>query len=462
MANARIRIAVLGGGPAGLVTALALERYARGTVDVTLFDRNATETDYPGVEYGIQERACRALHRIGLKDAALRRGLPNREIVFRVGSTGGGARVQGRVRTDPAWCVCVVRQEFLADLATLLTSTQVRRRTIVERIALGPDRTVQLSVRRPDDEGCHDDTFDCVVAADGVNSIVRKQLFAPWATLHDRGFSSLYLLIDGRGHDALASRFRALANEGRSELMLGSETTWTFFPLGDDRLAVGVGFPHAVRDRLWAEQGAGAGQEWSALSAAQKRAIALRLTDDMADDRMLLRRLFEELVRDWDSFRIYLWAMRDSDPLPQPYLDESNVVAIGDAAHAFMPTIGMGASLAIEDAEALAARVARVASAHPEPDDFRAALRAEAFIPFTRDRVPLWNELMVRARWAARANFLHARPRNRFALAPQVPGYLRSRAIGAMEWLVDVGDRIWLMATKPTRASRPRRGEPQP
>ncbi|HEX8575557.1 MAG TPA: FAD-dependent monooxygenase [Flavobacterium sp.] len=45
--------------------------------------------------------------------------------------------------------------------------------------------------------------------------------------------------------------------------------------------------------------------------------------------------------------------MRDSDVATRPYNQYGNVIMIGDAAHAITPTIGMGASLAIEDAEIL-------------------------------------------------------------------------------------------------------------
>jgi salicylate hydroxylase len=431
-----IRIAVVGGGPAGLTAALALERYSAGAIEVTLFDRNASEIDYPGVEYGIQKRACRALDRIGIKDAALGRGLPNREIIFRVAGKDGVGRVQGRVRTDPASCVCVVRQEFLADLAALLTTTVVRRRTHIERVLEAPGGAVRVQAREEGQESC-EQTFDALIAADGVHSVVRRQLFAPWARVHDRGFSCLYLLLDGRGHRALRPRFRALANDGKSELILGRRTTWTLFPLGHDRLALGIGFPHATRDALWSEQGVPADQDWKDLTVDQKRAIAMRLAADVPIEQGLFGRLLEDLVPDWNSYRIYLWAMHDSDPLPRPYRDGAAIVVIGDAAHALMPTIGMGASLAIEDAEDLAARTVHLACMRPAPDDFRSALHAEVFGPFARKRVPVWNELMLRARWAGRANFLHERPRRRFAIAPQVPGYLPSRILGAAEWIAD-------------------------
>jgi 2-polyprenyl-6-methoxyphenol hydroxylase-like FAD-dependent oxidoreductase len=57
-----IKIGIIGAGPAGLVTALALEAYCTSPemVEITVIDKNESAFDYPGVEYGIQERACSA------------------------------------------------------------------------------------------------------------------------------------------------------------------------------------------------------------------------------------------------------------------------------------------------------------------------------------------------------------------------------------------------------------------
>jgi 2-polyprenyl-6-methoxyphenol hydroxylase-like FAD-dependent oxidoreductase len=148
-------------------------------------------------------------------------------------------------------------------------------------------------------------------------------------------------------------------------------------------------------------------------------------------------KLLSAFVPDWDSYKIYLWGMKDSDPLQTPYVSSTNVAIIGDAAHAFMPTIGMGASLAMEDAEMLASRLASVARRYADREQSRRALKEEVFVPFTRERVPVWNDLMYRARWAARGNFFRQGERGRFSIAPQIPGFIPSRVVGAMEWVAD-------------------------
>ena len=424
-----IRIGILGGGPAGLAAALSIEAYLPDHTDVILFDRNASETDYPGVEYGIQERACRALERVGQLGAAMQRANPCTEIAFTNARLGKHFR---SVRPDPHYTRSVVRQEFLADLAKLLRRTDIRRRHLVNSVVPQPDKSVIV-------EGSVDGTpfrehLDLLIAADGVHSVVRKSLFPTTAKIHDRGFSCIYMLVEG-GPDNAPPGFLDRANSGRSELIMGRVATMTLFPLGRGKLAFGIGFDHGVRDMLWREAGLGPQTPWVDIPATTKAAIARRLTED-AGEPMLVDAL--KLISDWDSYKIYVWAMRDSDPLDRPYPTEGNVIVLGDAAHAIMPTIGMGASLAIEDAESLVRRLRDSGLATGgDPVRFRDGLKTSVLAPFAADRVPVWHDLVSRARRAAEGNFIDVRNKRRFAIGALVPGRFRSRIANGIELLLD-------------------------
>jgi salicylate hydroxylase len=426
-----LQIGILGAGPAGLMTAMALEAYLPpGRARVTLLDRNKSETDYPGVEYGIQARACRALERIGLLEQALVRGNPGTELAFYNARLGKRFR---SVEYDPKYTRSVVRQEFLADLAGLLQDSSVKRRHLVTGITTAPDRAVTVSGTVEDVP--FTETYDLVVACDGVNSITRKQLFPTEAVIHDRGFSCIYMLVEGTDSTAPAG-FMAKANSGRSELVMGHFSTMTLFPLGHGRLALGIGFDHAARAMIWRSHGLAPDEDWKDLPAATKKSIAVTLTTDTdINDGMLVRAL--DLVPDWDSYKIYLWAMRDTDPLGTPWSAAGNVVLIGDAAHAIMPTIGMGASLAIEDAEALAALIANAASTAATPADFRSAMKEAVFIPFAAARHPVWVDLIDRARRAAIGNFINVGQRKRFAIGPQIPNTTLSHVVSGLEWFAE-------------------------
>lgn len=167
-----IRIGIIGGGPAGLTTALALEAYGKGTdIEVVLFDKNESVIDYPGVEYGIQARACRAFDRIGIKERALRRGVRAHRIEF------FNSRLRRKfrsIKSDPDNTRCVVRQEFLTDLEDLVSDADIRMQHKVVKLLQSSDNKVGLEIERPDGAPLTEE-FDAVIACDGSFSTVRRQ-----------------------------------------------------------------------------------------------------------------------------------------------------------------------------------------------------------------------------------------------------------------------------------------------
>jgi salicylate hydroxylase len=429
-----LRIGILGAGPAGLAAALALERYLTpAQASITLLDQNASATDYPGVEYGIQQRACRALERMGMLEQALARANPCTELAFYQ------ARLEKRfrtIRTNPHYTRTVVRQEFLADLSTLLQRTTLLRRHTVTALRAAADRVVVVSGTQGTEAASFDTEFDLVIAAEGIRSVARSTLFPTESTINDRGFSCIYMLVEGTSATA-PPELMTRANSGRNELVMGSFSTMTMFPLGRGRLALGIGFDHATKRSLWAEHGLASDVAWADVPAATKKAIAVRLTEDAPLPSGTMTPALD-LVPDWDSYKIYLWPMRDTDPLSRPYDTSSGIVVIGDAAHAMMPTIGMGASLAIEDAEALARMVAAAINDHPDSESLRKHAQRAIFEPFTAARLPVWNNLMARARKAAVTNFIDVGRRKRFAIGPQIPNNLLSRLVTGVEAIADM------------------------
>lgn len=420
-----VRVGIIGSGPAGLTAALAMERCTADT-ELTIIDRNQTALDYPGVEYGIQARACRALARLGLKDAALQAvGHPENQIVLHVVATG---RDQKRIRVDPTNTYGVERPEFLNNLSDLLRRTEILRQHNVSGLESLGDGRVRLQFHAADGAAPAPREFDVVLACDGAHSLARRKYF-PRAGSFDRGFSAIYLLVEGDPQlPSTPAAFADVANGNASEIVMGSFVTSALFPQGRNRLTIALGFGHQTKNRLWREHGVSEGTAWQAIPANTKTAIATTLAQDTPIHDGLMEQALR-LVDDWDSPRVYLWAMRDSDPLRHPYAPDCNVVLVGDACHAFLPTIGMGASLAIEDAELLGSRVsAFLERSRPH----QAPLVAEVFEPWARQRTPVWNDLMRRARGAAR-NWVGEGSRQRFELWPFVPTRIGSTAIRALE-----------------------------
>ncbi|MEO1280602.1 MAG: NAD(P)/FAD-dependent oxidoreductase [Pseudomonadota bacterium] len=427
--NQKIRIGIIGGGPAGLTSALALEAYVNNSsVEVVLFDKNKSVIDYPGVEYGIQERACRALDRIGIKERALRRGVRAHRIEF------FNSRLQRQfrsIKSDPDNTRCVVRQEFLTDLEDLVSDADIRMQHKVVKVSQSSQNNVVLEIDRSDGSKLTEE-FDVVIACDGSFSTVRRQFFPESADKIDQGFSCIYMLLEPSEPAAADERYLRLANGGTSQLMMGRNSTLTLFPLGANRLAYGIGFDHATKQRLWADNELSYDTDWTEVSSETRKSIATALTEDACPHDSLYSQSLS-YVSDWESYKIYLWKMQDTDALDDPYIRGRNVVLIGDAAHALMPTIGMGASLAIEDAERLARRIADCINMTASAEAFREGFTKSVAEPYSEVRAPIWTELIRRARLAAKENFINQSERKRFAIGPAIPNDTLSRIVSAIE-----------------------------
>ncbi len=408
--DTKARVGIIGAGPAGLATAVALQRYApRGSVEVTVLDRHRGPADSPGLEYGIQARAMRALHRVGADGAARERGRP----VDRFDFHHRDGRRQVTVRVDPEWSIGVLRREFLADLAALVDAPILRE----HRVSTVDVLDGGLGVRVGFADGREGREFDVLVAADGIGSMVRSTFFPEHTSTRPRGISMVYVLADATDvpDEVLPPGFLEIADGSTIRFVRGAFATSVWFPAGRRRVTLALGADDASRARLWAEQGLAPATPWAGIDGATRAALARRIAADTpGPDGFFLRAL--DLVTDWTSPDVYLWTLRDNDPLPRPYTDHAPVVAIGDAAHAFLPTLGMGASLAIEDGE----RLARLLGRHLNRGAAPHRLHSDVLLPFGRQRYPVWVDLVHRSR-AGLTNWRHETVDQGYVVSPFVP-----------------------------------------
>jgi 2-polyprenyl-6-methoxyphenol hydroxylase-like FAD-dependent oxidoreductase len=138
-----------------------------------------------------------------------------------------------------------VRQEFLAKLTDLLKHTVVKRELNVTSVTATKDKVLvncQNSLAKQESY-----YFDLLISADGIGSVTRKEYFKDQNYIHTQGFSCLYMLIEVP--DNAPSNIINMANDGQSCIVLGKSTTATFFSLGKNRLAVGIGFDDRFKKR---------------------------------------------------------------------------------------------------------------------------------------------------------------------------------------------------------------------
>jgi 2-polyprenyl-6-methoxyphenol hydroxylase-like FAD-dependent oxidoreductase len=269
----------------------------------------------------LQPLGQRILGTLGLADELAARSTPVREIEGRAGGPDGRhvLRFGYRDAGSPDFGLGVNRGALFGLLWRGLAAASVPVQTGWEVAA----------VEQPGDgawlvgiDGRRKGPFDVVVAADGARSRIRRHLGlgskdvrypygALWAVVPDP---------DGLVGDRLVQRYR------------DTRTTLGFLPTGVGEISIFW----SIRTRDMAATLA-AGREWLIERALPLAPDLVPLIQRMRE-RPLLGAAYRDVV------------------VPNPVVVDgrSAVVLLGDAAHAMSPQLGMGASLALADAWALA------------------------------------------------------------------------------------------------------------
>jgi 2-polyprenyl-6-methoxyphenol hydroxylase-like FAD-dependent oxidoreductase len=311
---------------AGLAGLASAAAFSRSGHEVAVFER-ADELRASGLAINLWSNATSLLPAFGIPGDRLP-GEPFSRMVFRA-SGRDVATVQLPARGLPH--VTVERSELLSALAAVLPAGAIRygtHCTDARALAAG---------------------HDLVVAADGANSALRSAVTGPvrrrWSWMVWQ--ASVTAEVPQLPPDACT-------NVVRSGFFSG------IFRLPDGRIT------------WFAEQpgrGPGAGKQ-----------LLAELT---TDEDVLLRTVAQATAADqWTE-----WRAEDMWP-PRP-LHRGNIVLVGDAAHAMLPTIGQGACQALEDAAVLAAAVAA-------EESLEQALRR-----YTAIRVPRLRKVVALARIGA-------------------------------------------------------------
>ncbi|WP_330344260.1 FAD-dependent monooxygenase [Streptomyces longwoodensis] len=312
-------VVVAGGGIGGLTAAVALSRHGWR---VTLCERAPALTG-AGAGIVLAPNALRALDSIGVPTGAWAGDAP-------LGTVG--------LRTpDGAWLSRADSRALVARHG--LSSCAVHRAVLIDALAAAlPPGTVRLGVPVT---GVHDAggpvvvsttagdlRADVLVAADGLRSVLRAQLFPGHPGLRHAGEAGWRAVLPGAG----LPRPQAAETWGAGE-------RFGVVPLVDGRIyayATAVTGPAARPADHHAELTRRFGAWHDPIPA-----LLDRLDPGTAEPVGILHHDFHELA------------------VPLPRFHAGRVALLGDAAHAMTPNLGQGGCQAVEDAVVLAHLLAR-------------------------------------------------------------------------------------------------------
>jgi salicylate hydroxylase len=313
-----LQVAVVGGGIGGLTAAIALR--ARGA-KVTVFEQ-AEKLREIGAGISLNPNAALLLRRLGIEKRLADIGTPMSGLNVR---TAQGELVAA---APPIATPSLARPDIghgynvhRADFLRLLVDMQ-------------PEGTLHLGfrcTRVQESEGGVQLKFangaathaDCVIGADGIHSIIRRDL-----GVETRPLSEGIMAYRGL---ASSKRLSAVTVLNEPAMWVGSGRSFLCYPVARGRLINMVAFVPTDRD---------AEESWSA--PGDLEALSLEYAGWDPPVQQVIAALDE-------TFR---WGIYDRAPLP--YWSSDRVTLLGDAAHPMVPHVGQGAGQAIEDGFTLA------------------------------------------------------------------------------------------------------------
>lgn len=309
-----MRILIVGAGIAGMTLAALLER--RGVHPLLV--EQAPDFEHAGYMLGLWSLGYRVLHGLGLYEEFEAGTIPGRYYEVR---DDHGERIK-RWSLDPLAGrfgpnLSCTRPQLVRLLYSALDGSDLRLGTSVE--ALEP---VGNEVEATLTDGTRA-RFDLVVGADGIHSRVRSLLFEEAATF-DTGWGGWVWWDD-----------------------LDSVPTETFLEHWGAGRFVGA-YPTPAGAGIFA--GAPAESGFDRPGEGRRR----RLLERFEGMGTSVDRWLDRLPP--DDERLFFWRMED---IRSADWTRGRVVLLGDAAAAFLPTAGIGASMAMESAAVLADELSR-------------------------------------------------------------------------------------------------------
>ncbi|MGI9209311.1 MAG: FAD-dependent oxidoreductase [Rhodococcus sp. (in: high G+C Gram-positive bacteria)] len=310
-----LTIAIVGAGYAGAASAKALSLLG---ADVTVYEQ-ATEIREVGAGIGLRPSSMQRFREWGTFDAIAAVSSPSDyfEILTATGQPIMKEDWPGmddyEVKTHTH---LIHRGDFIDALVSVLPDGMVKLGHKLETVEDRGDKTVLTFTNGTVVEA------DLVVGADGIKSVVRKQLFSDQQPVFS-GEHAYRAVIS-------ADATHGLATDDNLRMYIGKGTKVYFLPLRH-RNDVSFDVTALCPDSTWSPE------------ATREDLLA---TLEGFDERIV------QIAREIDMNTVNLRAVYDIDPVDTWHSDYA--VLVGDAAHSMLHHQGQGANSAILDAGALA------------------------------------------------------------------------------------------------------------
>jgi 2-polyprenyl-6-methoxyphenol hydroxylase-like FAD-dependent oxidoreductase len=353
-----VRILIVGAGIGGMTLAALLEH--RG-VNIRLVER-APNFDHAGYMLGLWPLGYRVLHGLSLFETFEADSIEGRYYEVR----GDGGRLVKRWNMDP------IAERFGPNLSCTRPQLVRLLHADLEGVDLRFDSTIDALEQKGDvvevtfDDGSRD-RFDLVVGADGIHSRVRKLVFGDQPYFHTGwGGWVWWADLESVPSESFVEHWGAGRFVGAYPTKDGAGI-FAGAPKGHGLDDAGPGRRERVR-----EQFAGMGD----------------FVDDWLD------------AMPGDDDELFFWSLSD---VRSATWTNGRVVLLGDAAAAFLPTAGIGASMAMESAAVLADELSRTNARFIEH-------ALSLFVKRRRDRV---ERIQDESRRLARMMFMTSTPLTR-------------------------------------------------
>lgn len=351
----KLHVLIAGGGIGGLCLAQALKKAG---IDFSVFER----------EDAVAKSGYR-LHMNMDGGEALKKCLPENLYQLYIQTSRKNPRREMAVLIDERLNEVGVRPHIGAPNDKEFPHTAVNRRTLCQILLSGIEDDVYFNKKiagfDQDEEGVRayleDGTIvrgDILVAADGINSVVRTQLL-PGVTPMDTGARAFYSKspltseIRDKLPDILFDGFTSVIDDKGSYMAIGPYEArrpvveaskelapFSYFEPVDDYIMITL--------NVSASQLSLTDEELRQSDSTVYHEIMLNLTKDWHP-------ILKGLVKRLDAESVSLLPVRSIKPIdPWP---TSRVTLIGDAIHAMPPSFGAGCNLALRDASILAEQI---------------------------------------------------------------------------------------------------------